>query len=171
MRRASKRKACVVCDWSHNLYSYVYLNIGWLSTQHVFFLSLLSFSVFPFLLPFSFFVRFDFSSCRFRFFLVSPSSLLFSLLCFFLRLGGGFCCSVISSWRYTPPALLASRKYAYSPCVLSSFLRSRCWLIYFSSLPSLFRFRFGHRLFPPVFFLVGTTRKLSTRFRFLLRLV
>ena len=31
---------------------------------------------------------------------------------------------VISSRRYTPPALLASLKYAYPPCALSSFLRS-----------------------------------------------
>ena len=55
---------------------------------------------------------------------------------------------------YTPPALLASLKYAYSPCVLSSFLRSCCWLIlfFFSSFPS-FDFDFGHRLFHPVFFL------------------
>ena len=35
-------------------------------------------------------------------------------------------------------ALLASLKYAYSPCVLSSFLRCWCWLIFiffFSSFP------------------------------------
>ena len=44
--------------------------------------------------------------------------------CFPAFLGGGFCYySVISARRYTPPALLASLKYAYSPCVLSSFLR------------------------------------------------
>ena len=52
-------------------------------------------------------------------------------------LGGGFCYSVISCRRYTAPALLASLKYAYSPCVLSS------------SLSSFFRFRFGHRFLPP----------------------
>ena len=39
-------------------------------------------------------------------------------------LGGGYCYSVVRSRRYTPPALLASLKHAYSPCVLSSFLRS-----------------------------------------------
>ena len=40
-----------------------------------------------------------------------------------------------------------------SPCVLSSFLLCWFWLFFiFSSLPSLFRFRFGHRLFHPVFF-------------------
>ena len=67
-------------------------------------------------------------------------------------------------------ALLASLKYAYSPCVLSSFLRCWCWLIFiffFSSFP--FRFRFGHRLFTSCLFLVGTM--LSPRFRFLLQLV
>ena len=56
-----------------------------------------------------------------------------------------------------PPALLASLKYAYSPCVLSSVfsLTFSVMLIYyyFSSLPSIFRFRFGHRLFHPVFVL------------------
>ena len=59
-------------------------------------------------------------------------------------------------------------------CVFSLrpvFLRCWCWLIfiYFSSLPSLFRFRFGHRLYSSWLFLVGTM--LSPRFRFLLRLV
>ena len=43
------------------------------------------------------------------------------------------------------------------------------YLFLFSSLPSLFRFRFGHRLFSSCLFLVGTM--LSPRFRFLLRLV
>ena len=51
----------------------------------------------------------------FRLFLVSPSSLSFRFPAF---LGGGFCSSVISSLRYNPPALLASLKYAYAPCVL-----------------------------------------------------
>ena len=59
-----------------------------------------------------------------------------------------------------PPALLANLKYAYSPCVLSSFfflaLLMLACLLSFSSLPSLFRFRFGHRLFSSCLFLVGT---------------
>ena len=89
-------------------------------------------------------------------------------------LGGGFCCSVFSSRRYIPPALLASLKYACSPCVLYYFFVLSCvadvdlsW--FFSSLYSLFRVRFGHRLFSSCLFLVGTM--LSPRFRFLLRLV
>ena len=85
---------------------------------------------------------------------------LYRLLRFYFRfpafLGGGFCYSDISSRRYTPAALLASLKYAYSPCVLSSFLSCVVDVdlsLFFSSLPSLFRFRFGHRLFHPVIFL------------------
>ena len=100
-----------------------------------FFLSLLSFSVFPFLF------RFVLSSdrrclCflyRLRFFVSLPCFpwRRILLLCYFV--------SVLH-----PPSLLASLKYAYSPCVLSSFLRS-CfvYICHFSSLPFFFfRFRF-----------------------------
>ena len=49
--------------------------------------------------------------------------------------------SVISSRGYTPPALLASLKYAHPPCVLSllALLRLTYFFTY-SPLPSLFRF-------------------------------
>ena len=134
----------------------------------------LSFSFFLFFLVF-FVVRFSSPFCRspcspslflfsfvlsfrilvFRLFLVSPSSTFFSLPCFpWWRIL--LFCYFVSALRRTPsPALLASLKYACSPCVLSSFLRSWCWFIYFFLL-FLFRFRFGHRLCHPVFFLVGT---------------
>ena len=71
-----------------------------------------------FLVPFSFVLSFRllFSVC-----------FLYRLLRFYFRfpafLGGGLCDSVISSRRYIPTAVLASLKYAYSPFVLSSFLR------------------------------------------------
>ena len=122
----------------------------------------------PFLVPFSF---------------VCPLVLSFSvwflyrLLRFYFRFPDfpwwrNLLLSVISSRRYTPP-LLASLKYAYSPCVLSSFLSCLgcwCWLIFiFSFLPSLFRLRFEQHLFSSCLFLVGTM--LSPPFRFLLRLV
>ena len=71
-------------------------------------------------------------------------------------LGGGFYFSVISSRRYTPPALLASLKYAHSPCVLSSSLRCWCWLIFYFFLLFLPFFDFDLDivcLFHPVFFL------------------
>ena len=94
---------------------------------------------------------------RFRLFLVSPSSLFFSLPCFpwwriplilLFRLGAT-----------PPPTLRASLNYAYSPCVLSSFFLAFLlliyflWLYFFFSSFSFFRFRFGHRLFHSVFFL------------------
>ena len=77
-----------------------------------------------------------------------PSSLLLRFPAF---LGGEFCYSVISYRRYTLPALLASLKYAYSPCVLSSCVADDDLSLFYSSLPSLFRFRFGHRLFSSSF--------------------
>ena len=100
------------------------------------------FSVFSFFVRFSspfcrsprstsFFARFVFSSCRFS------VCFLYRLPRFSFRfpvfLGGGFCYSVISSWRYTTPAILArlTYTYEYSPCVLSSLLRSSCWLSFF----------------------------------------
>ena len=71
-------------------------------------------------IPSSFFARF----CPFV--LSFSVWFLYRLLRFYFRfpafLCGGFCCSVISSRRYTPPALLASLKYTYSPCMLSYFL-------------------------------------------------
>ena len=80
--------------------------------------------------------------------------------------------SVISSRRYTHHALLANLKYVCSPCVLYSFLSCIADVdlsFFLSSLPSLFRFWFRHRLFSSCLFLLGTM--LSPRFRFLLRLV
>ena len=66
-----------------------------------------------------------------------------------------------------PPRCLRACKYAYSHCVLSSFLRSCLLLLFFfSPLPCLFRFRFGRRSFHPV----GILIMLSHRFRFRLRL-
>ena len=86
----------------------------------------------------------------FRLFHVSPSSL-FSLPCspwwriLFLRLGAA-----------PPPRCLRACKSAYSPCMPSSLLLS-CFLLFtFSSLPSLFRFRFGRRFISSCLFLVGT---------------
>ena len=114
------------------------------------FLSFLSFSVFPFLAPFSFVL--SFGLVVFRLFLVSPSPLFSSLPCFSLVADSVIMLfHFVSALRPPPHALLATLKYAYSPCVLSS-----CVLdadLFFSSLASLFRFRFGHGLFRPVFFL------------------
>ena len=77
----------------------------------------------PFLVPFSFVVvlsscRFPFDSCIafFAFTFASLLSLVADSVMLLFRLGAT-----------PPPALLASLKYAYSPCVLSSFLR--CWLL------------------------------------------
>ena len=70
--------------------------------------------------------------------------------------------------------ILASLKHAYSPCVLSSFLRSCGWFffvfIFFCSPFPLFSISIWTSIVPSCFFLVGT-RMLSPRFRFLLRLV
>ena len=69
-------------------------------------------------------------------------------------LGGGFCSFAISSRRYTPSALLASLKYVFPLrtvfCLLAFLLV--IYILFFSSIP-LFRFRLGHRLFNPAFFL------------------
>ena len=97
---------------------------------------------------FSFFRCFVFSSSRSVCFLYRPRrfSFFFSLpwrirlLCYFVL-------------AVFPPALLTSLKYGYSPCVLSSFLRSWRWFFFFFSLLPFFRFRFGHHLIHPVFFL------------------
>ena len=136
-----------------------------------FFLSLLSFSVFPFLL------RLVLSFCRFPF----VSCILYRLLRFSLRfpalLGGGFGFSVIvllfSPRCYTPPALLASLEYAYSPYVLSPFLRSCFLLVLILFLFSSFPFFFDLDI---VCFILSFSCgyyaiMLSPRFRFLLRLV
>ena len=131
-----------------------------------FFLSFLSFSVFPFLR--SFFVRFVLSSCRFPFVscisnssylsaliatpkLVSPSSLSFSLPCFpWLRIL--LFCYFVSALH--PPRAPCEPEVCAFP-LRAVFFLAFLMLTYFifSSLPSLFRFRFGHRLFHPVFFL------------------
>ena len=107
----------------------------------------------PSLFLFRSFCPFFLSFSVFRLFLYRLLRFSFRFLAF---LGGGFCYSVISSRRYTPPALLASLKYAYSPCVLSFLALLMLSYFIFCSFPSLFRFfryRFGHRLFHPVFFL------------------
>ena len=87
---------------------------------------------------------------------------LYRLLRFHFRfpafLGGGFCYSVISSRRCTPPALLAGLKYAYSACVLfSSFFLALLMLTYlrffFSSFLPFFDFDLDSVCFHPVFFL------------------
>ena len=74
---------------------------------------------------------------------------------FLAFLGGGFCYSVVSSRRYTP-----SPRAPCEPEVCVFPLRAVFFLallmltyFYFSPLPALFRFRLGHRLFHPVFFL------------------
>ena len=127
---------------------------------------------FPFPFLSFFFLRFSSPFCRSP---CSPSLLLFRSFCplvlsfsvcflyrllrFSLRFPAFpwwrilLLCFFILSRLFAPPphALLATLKYAYSPCVLSS-----CVLdadLFFSSLASLFRFRFGHGLFRPVFFL------------------
>ena len=68
-----------------------------------------------------------------------------------------------------PPAVLASLKYAYSPCVLSFFFLALLMLIYlhfiFSSFP--FSISIWTSLVSSCLFLVGNM--LSPRFRFLLR--
>ena len=126
-------------------------------------MTLLSFSVFPFLVPFSF--VFVLSSCRFPFVscIAFFASLFASLLSFVAD-------SVVLLFRLgaTPPArsLPEVCVYTYSPWVLSSvfFLALLLMLIFFVLLfLPFFRFRFGHRLFHPVLLL--------SPFRFLLRLV
>ena len=65
-------------------------------------------------------------------------------------------CSVILSRRYTPPALLASLKYAHSPCVLSSFLSSVADVdlsSFFLLFLPFFDFDLDSVCFHPVFFL------------------
>ena len=93
-------------------------------------------------------VAFSFSGC-----------FLNRLLCFYFRFhGGGLCYYAITSRRYAPLAPLATLKNAYSPCPLRAVFCLSCVVdvdlfLLFSSLPALLRFRFGHRLFHPVFFL------------------
>ena len=84
-------------------------------------LSIISFFVFPLPfvvlrvpLPCSFFVRFVLPFCRFPF--VSCIAFLLSFL--------ADSDILLSSLGATTPPLLASLEYAYSPCVLSSFLLS-----------------------------------------------
>ena len=97
-----------------------------------------------------FFVRF----CPFV--LSFPVWFLDRLLRFYFRfpafLGSGFCYSVISSRRYTPPALLVSLKYAYSPCVLS-LLALLTYLYFFLLFLTFFDFDLGIVCFRPAFFL------------------
>ena len=116
-----------------------------------------------FLFPFFIFFFLSFSFCRSPF---SPSfsCCLFVLsfsVCFLYRLllsfrfptllNGGFCyfVSVLNPPRAACEP--ASTRIPLACCTLSCVLP--VYLLYFSSLPSLFRFRFGHRLFHPIFFL------------------
>ena len=87
----------------------------------------------------------------FRLFLVSPFSLLCSLPFFPWWLNLLLCYFVSAGY---PPRAPCEPKVCVSPLRAVFFLAS-LMMAYFilSSLPSLFRFRFGHRLFLPVFFL------------------
>ena len=95
-----------------------------------FFVFLLSFCRSPCLIPCSFFVRF----CPFV--LSFSVWYLYRLLRFYFRfpafLGDGFCYSVVSSRRYTPPRSLRawSMRIPLAFCLLSSFSRWWCWLIF-----------------------------------------
>ena len=92
----------------------------------------------------------------FRLFIITFVAFLFASLLF---LGGGFCYSVLSSRRYTPPALIASLNYAYSPCVLSSFFFLLCCVadvdlsFFFLLFLPIFDFDLDIVCFHPVFFL------------------
>ena len=128
----------------------------------LFFISLFLYLFFPLLLvvlrvPFflfrSFFVlsscHFPFDSCIafFAFAFASLLSLVEDSVNMLFRLGA------------TPPPRSFrawSMRIPLACCLLCSFFLALLMLThlhYFSSLPSLFRFRFGHRLFHPVFFL------------------
>ena len=72
-------------------------------------------------LPSSFFLRFDFSSRRFPF--VSCIAFFAFLFASLLSLAADSVVLLFRLGATPPPALLASLKYAYFPCVLSSFLR------------------------------------------------
>ena len=135
----------------------------------LFFVFPLRFAVFrvPFLDLFSF--VFVLSSCRFPFdygiaFFASTFASLLSLRILSF-------CYVVSA-LHPPPALLASLKYACSPCVLSSFflawLMSTYLYLFFSSFPFSISI-WTSFLFSSCPHLVGTM--LSPRLRFLLRLV
>ena len=122
----------------------------------------------PFLVPLS--IVLSFRLVVFRLILVSLSSLLLSLSCF-------------PWWRILLFCYFVSALYLpRAPCepgVCVFPLRAVFFLLscvadvdlsfFVSSLPSLIRCRFGHRLFSSCLFLVGTM--LSPRVRFLLRLV
>ena len=140
---------------------------------------------FSFLLFFSLFLRFStpfcrspcfpslfvfrsfyISSGRFPFFLALPSSPFFR---FPALLGGGFCYSVLSSWSYTPLAILSSLTFVYSLacCLLYCVLDVDIFYFFFSSFP-FFDFDLDIGFFI-LSFLAGTM--LSPRFRLLLRFV
>ena len=75
---------------------------------------------------------------------------------FSVILDGGLWYSIFLSWRYTPLALLANLKYAYSPLravFFLAFLMTNFIFLPFLPFYRFFRLRFGHRLFHPVFFL------------------
>ena len=135
-----------------------------------FFLSFLSFSVFPF--PFLVLLSFvlSFRLDVFRLFLVSPpsSSLVLSLPCFpWWR--------ILLFWYFVsslhPPSAPCEPQVCVFPLRAVFFLAFLLFTFFFFSLPSLFRFRFGHRFFILSSFLWVLCCMLSPRFRFLLRLV
>ena len=78
--------------------------------------------------PCFFFVRIVLSSCRFPF--VSCIAFFAFSFRFPAFLGGRFCYSVILPRRYTPPALLASLKYAYSPWNMYRIIRCTSIILY-----------------------------------------
>ena len=138
-----------------------------------FFLRLFSFPFCrsPCPIPCSFFRSFlSFRLAVFRFILVSPSSLLLSLPCFpWWRIL--LFCYFVSALHPPPRSLLAwSVRAPLACCLLSSFLRCWCWLIFIFLLFLPFSdFDLDIVCFSSCLFLVGTM--LSPRCRFLLRLV
>ena len=81
-----------------------------------------------------------------------------------------FCFYFVSVLHSLPRSLRASSmRIPLACCLLSCVADVDLSFLFFCSLPSLFRFRFRHRLFSSCLFLLGTM--LSPRFRFLLRLV
>ena len=112
-----------------------------------FFLSHLSFSVFPVLDLFSFVL--SYGLVVFRLFLGSPSSIFFSLHCFpWWRIL--LFCYFVSALH--PPRAPCEPEVCVFP-LRAVFFMAFLMLIFFSYRRSLFLFRFRHRLFHPVFFM------------------
>ena len=100
----------------------------------------------------------------FRLFPLSPSSLLLFFFASLLSLVDSVL--LVFRQRYIPPALFATLKYAYTPCLLSSCVHDD--FFFFSSLRSLFSISICTSFVSSCHLLVGTMR---SRFRLLLRLV